>query len=913
MKCDEQQPICRNCIKSKRECKRGIRLNFTLMTVSGASLDPPSLVRKRPSKASETSDHYTHIFPRTHRYHFLDQSITIASLYEDGMAPYEPYLHLHRHEDLCESDRQFQEDTMCLWSSAGLVDRSAATLLPLPLSGKLCVSARSRANLSLANLDVQALQSLMVPDYSMMAALRYLTLFNGCLPLGQHSQVHPQMPQSQLPLPHPPSHQLNNYIQPSQHFSASTLPLSGYQYPANPLSNEVMIRDNRIKRPVSSTIFDLNSSSESMRGPVMTRSSPRNVRYESSASSFMQKGALSTLNDLGKELGLSVFDSTAQTETFDFMMGNDSYAMNPALSNFFGAEVPVFSTPSNAGQLLQRPPQPQYSSGYPGNISSASFGCDSRIPEPETAEGMNHNTRLCTSPQLPMIPEHTTIPEISPRRISDGPTNGAHHSHQELPEDQCVGIFCQPSTSVSPSHLHSPNVIKFCNLVSQNDIIRCMDLIENEQYYWLLDLFNGMNIWKTMVPSYCVDDQKDRNKSMFLLRCLLNCSAQSEVTTALPALTLEQQSLWNLIRHDTSCLNSAVPILEELILSVALILLSLYGKSNIKCTSYIKVVFNNQAKLFEALTYRLGNSSESKKSTTLLVASGIQLVVILKYMIRRRFGLCIDHPIDGVAQSSITNERNSQGPRLVPAYMPLSSIKEHARGASSHDTFEGSSMSGPQRYQSTVATSSTALVAFSTPQNHNTDDSIDCKIPDLKTDLQYLNPHCCDQGEEMNVSLADFLHVGECERQGLDLLFADLEYVYAETIEANSPTQTSNEIEESRELRHYFWNMIKSEAMRPNYDEAYMPMTHSSWPQREHELRFGATDITGVFNGQASINERLALINLITEKLRKITMRGESMRACDTRIKYIFKCIWESLLSEGAKKRWVRDFGWMRD
>lgn len=92
MKCDEQQPVCKNCQRSKRRCYRGIRLNFTQYSIylpspaAPVPLDPPAA------------------------YRLLDQSITIASLYNNGVSPYEPYMHLHSHDELRESDRQYERD-----------------------------------------------------------------------------------------------------------------------------------------------------------------------------------------------------------------------------------------------------------------------------------------------------------------------------------------------------------------------------------------------------------------------------------------------------------------------------------------------------------------------------------------------------------------------------------------------------------------------------------------------------------------------------------------------------------------------------------------------------------------------------------------------------------------------------------
>lgn len=92
MKCDEQQPVCKNCIKSKRKCFRGIRLNFTQYTI----YEPP-----------------TNPYTNNLTYRILDQSMTIASLYENGRTQYEPYVLLHSWEDLRESDMHYRQDMYC--------------------------------------------------------------------------------------------------------------------------------------------------------------------------------------------------------------------------------------------------------------------------------------------------------------------------------------------------------------------------------------------------------------------------------------------------------------------------------------------------------------------------------------------------------------------------------------------------------------------------------------------------------------------------------------------------------------------------------------------------------------------------------------------------------------------------------
>ena len=68
LKCDEGMPICVNCRKSNRQCKRGVRLNFIDTQVQ----NPPYLI------------------PQTHDWQvvFQDDSRDIASEYKDGLSRY---------------------------------------------------------------------------------------------------------------------------------------------------------------------------------------------------------------------------------------------------------------------------------------------------------------------------------------------------------------------------------------------------------------------------------------------------------------------------------------------------------------------------------------------------------------------------------------------------------------------------------------------------------------------------------------------------------------------------------------------------------------------------------------------------------------------------------------------------------
>lgn len=101
MKCDEQLPVCQNCLTSKRKCIRGVRLNFTLYTFYDPKESMPD-----PSEAGPESLAPMDLYTAPRYFGFLDQSVAVSTLYENGKKAYRPYLHLHSEQDLAEAARQ---------------------------------------------------------------------------------------------------------------------------------------------------------------------------------------------------------------------------------------------------------------------------------------------------------------------------------------------------------------------------------------------------------------------------------------------------------------------------------------------------------------------------------------------------------------------------------------------------------------------------------------------------------------------------------------------------------------------------------------------------------------------------------------------------------------------------------------
>lgn len=105
MKCDEQLPVCQNCLTSKRKCIRGVRLNFTLYTF----YNPKELIPE-PTDRDHDDQNPIDLYSAPRYFAFLDQSVAVSSYYKNGKDNYRPYLHLHSQDDLMEASRQLSVD-----------------------------------------------------------------------------------------------------------------------------------------------------------------------------------------------------------------------------------------------------------------------------------------------------------------------------------------------------------------------------------------------------------------------------------------------------------------------------------------------------------------------------------------------------------------------------------------------------------------------------------------------------------------------------------------------------------------------------------------------------------------------------------------------------------------------------------
>lgn len=578
VKCDEQQPVCKNCIKSKRKCYRGIRLNFTQYTIYNPDQATTSTSTSTPllenHDHSETYHRHRHnqdsisdpTLPSSSTFKLLDQSITIASLYENGRQSYEPYLHLHQPEELRESDLQYQKDLYCSFPAFSSTS-AAASLMSATSASNITPSISSgfTSNLSRHNLPID--NKLISNPSSSQQQQHHQTLQH--LQHPQHPQFHQRSSANWPPLPFG-QFSSNSNISPSSH-----------------LHNFENINNDTILENYDITNFLLNDSSMSN-----TISRPNNNNETSTTASYnVPKSPL--------------------------------------------REPP----PHTLSPLIL--PQHQKSSTANESTDTA-FNLNS-IPENERNKNINDN------------------PNRSRTQISD-------------------------------------EITKF-----SIDINQFIHLIQNEKFYWILDLFNEMNIWKLIIPSYCLkmteyndnydklsknakcpnevnfalshdyasssnlakgyqesnqqqqyshtsqqrplsqhqhhhhQQQIDEIELKLLINCLLSCSDQNK-TKDISQILDQQLKQWYDIRN-LEITSTNYSRFERLLISIVLIFLNFLHKfqCNIPVTEIHLVILNNQIKIFNKLCTKFNSLSNSnlKKFKTVIFISSLHSVSILKYLVNK--------------------------------------------------------------------------------------------------------------------------------------------------------------------------------------------------------------------------------------------------------------------------------------
>ena len=107
-------------IKSEMLSRNKVKL-YTIYFYNPDDNKPKELQQNEQPNSSHYAFPNLEPNPVSQKHRILDQSITIASLYDD-LKKYKPYIHLHTPEDLRESDLQFQEDTYNSYISTSAIN-----------------------------------------------------------------------------------------------------------------------------------------------------------------------------------------------------------------------------------------------------------------------------------------------------------------------------------------------------------------------------------------------------------------------------------------------------------------------------------------------------------------------------------------------------------------------------------------------------------------------------------------------------------------------------------------------------------------------------------------------------------------------------------------------------------------------
>ncbi|EGW31702.1 uncharacterized protein SPAPADRAFT_67731 [Spathaspora passalidarum NRRL Y-27907] len=220
------------------------------------------------------------------------------------------------------------------------------------------------------------------------------------------------------------------------------------------------------------------------------------------------------------------------------------------------------------------------------------------------------------------------------------PQSSVYFNHQLVSQPfpiQQGSQYQQYRNQFDPTRFHYGNLLYTGESSNKMDSSGYIHLLEIERYYWLLDLTNDLDLWKSIIPSLCVK-AAEQDQDLFLLDCLINCSNQRDLL--LEKLTQVQLEKWHNFRSIVPLCETHLPLLETLLASVCLILLSIYLRvPQEQLTGYHRSVLNNQVRLFNKVVTKAGELLRKKSGKTVVVIGCIHSVSILKYLLTRKYTL----------------------------------------------------------------------------------------------------------------------------------------------------------------------------------------------------------------------------------------------------------------------------------
>lgn len=893
MKCDEQVPVCQNCLKSNRKCFRGVRLNF----IQYSFYDPKISVNAENIK-------------------ILDQSITIANLY-NGQRFYNSYLSLHNPADLKQSDEVFKRDCE-LSGSFGLGDERRENLIG-SISGttSAATAARAAAIAAASSSPTTAAPATVVTTSSGSRIVKSDSPGNA-LEVGGGAR--------------------------STSAGVAYMP-SGHQMAPGVDNIAAIDKEQEEHEPP-----------EEHPPPQMARFNVNRIR------SPLKLKPDSMLSD----------QQNPQTLVASLEQASDSVS---TISN-------KPSDPGSAGgRYLDRDPKASAGSSDDVVVSE-----DQGIG-PAEAVGIHH---VSGSPR----DDFEFNPLSRPGTSVDSPFfNEDLINNFQVPNLSSFSIqnfLLKPKNQFEPPNLSTSKII-FDNPNFEFDVNKFIKLIDGEKYYWLLDLFNELGIWKSLVPNYClnlihtnanspnnnishliklhetkhsrVQTQTPGNTSLvdtssnsnvtptademgpspiestsssppgivytnqsdyhhlinntFLVNCLLNCSVEAFTGWANFKFLLKLQlNYFNVVKKLTIS-GDTFKNFEILLVSIVFNLFNLLLKiiHNVRFTKLFNI-FNNQVKIFNKIIFKFFKlpNHKFKRFRSLIFTSAVHSIIILKHLILKHwyYSQNQSHTMEAGEESEM--KEGDSNLDLSPE-----DIKEESNEQALHDgdkmhVDNSNNYYLPTRFQKPIYKRSfrvpRAQASSSKSKVHVYDDNTNIDSVNWNEDLnEPIDYESYDEAPIRKLNYFEVLQLND-NFNGLELSQAGLNDPNIRLNYTNH-SQSSND-SNALKLRKLIWHSIKLDYSKqyPNFQS--FSINNSIVPQ------IGPLQPNSILP-----NDRLTLYLLFSQYLWKTAFRygrgsGSAdshtvIADADTNIRCIFQVIENSMISDDLKQFWANHFRWMVD
>ncbi|WEJ95759.1 hypothetical protein PSN45_003286 [Yamadazyma tenuis] len=442
-------------------------------------------------------------------------------------------------------------------------------------------------------------------------------------------------------------------------------------------------------------------------------------------------------------------------------------------------------------------------------------------------------------------------------------------------------FLVKPQHEVELPNLSSSKII-FDNPNFEFDVHKFIRLMDFERYYWLLDLFNELNIWKSLVPSYCVSLVNNHMENTqvvgntFLMECLLNCSLENVGQWDHSGnIYRTQLKLFHFSRKLPVSMDN-VKLFEILFISIVLILLKLLNRIVFQNDlNDIHVVFNNQARIFNKSVYKLFHTSSTKqrKLRSAVLVSCLQSTSILKFLINKNIESHQysnnDTPNDDVLESKEDNNRDNDTNESFD-------LDGDANGA----------LQAAQGLKKEPGLSPTGL-EYSSPS------SIDSAAweEDMEEDIEY------NHEEYATIKKLNYFEVQNLFSDFFDFDFPQIDDQF-----------TSN----ASKLRRIFWYL-----MRLDYSSKFPAFKTFDIKNNFEIPQYPAFHSNIIFP-----NDQLTLIVLLSKYLLLALEQGDTnplklqaQENGDTNLtaslNSTFEVINNSMITDSQKRVWIGHFGWM--